>query len=368
MNALRSRFAAKVLAGGIALALLLISSVSIFLLVAQQRAAESSAQREASSRTAAARQLLDQVVGGQTLLAAKGMSRDPTLASELYIDPSLISAADRTTALQYYLSSSDSSVISDPPHDGPGCLGGPVAPPDSTLANLVFPLDAEMQRLTEFAIIDRDGTVLCAQIPHDSQVATVSKQSAAVSQALAGTPSQGIEVVGSSTAPEPVVAVAAPVRFSGISKVIGAIAYVAPLGLQLRKAHSAIAYTPSFVITDCGAGRLQTCPIRITYGLENDHVVGRYQPVSAELAAQLAAATHESDVVNNLADGAATAFAPTCAPRSAATDACHIVGYVGVEVPVASFAQQQSHDELMLLWISLTAMALTSLAILFFVE
>ncbi len=309
---LRGSFAAKLLAGGVVLALATIGGVSADLLVSRSHEVAAAALGTADNRAAVLEQLLVRVTGEQSLTAARGLAEQPELLAALR-------ARD----------------------------------PDSAVAQLFAASGYQVLPRETLVIVDRSGHVAYSS-------ASPSRRAApgALADALAGAGSCypalaagagavcGLEVV----AGVPSFDVAVPVSSGGA--VVGAVGYLAPLTGQLGAYQSLIQYPVALIFAAAPKGLV--------------HLPGRSSTatptsIAAAIAGEAAPPVH---LIYSGPSGTQVAgsFEPILGPDA------RVAAWVGVEAPLQDFGAGTSADELTLALISLLALIIVAIAVVWFVE
>ena len=311
----RITFAARLLLGGFVLSLAIIAVVSAFLLVSRDQQTRVGAETNAESRAQAYRELVQQVAAPQARFAAQNVAALPEMATAL-------AATDPQTALASLLTGS-TKVITDLP--------------DETVA-----------------VFDASGTLLATS--EQSGVPQLSSAQPEVEGALGGRPAEAIDLLNART---PVYDFAAPVMATGSSQVLGAVVYSMPITDQLLRLLGAVGqgYTPVILANQPGA---------TLYALFGN-------PADPMLSAE----TLPSSIGNQLGRSGGSFAGYSTVPRSGDTalalegmnpNAGPPVLYVGVETPLSLFIGDQTTDELTVVWLALTALLVTWLLVLLFVN
>ena len=310
----RVTFATRLLLGGFLLSLAIIAGISAFLLVSQDQQARSNALSNARSRAQAFAELVLQVSAPQARFAAARVAGLPEMAAALG-------------------SSHPAGAVG-------ALLQG------STAVATTLPDE-------QVAVVDAGGSVLATG--GDTRVPGVSGRLPAVRRALAGSGSESIDIIAPGTA---VYDFAAPVRASG-GRVLGAVVYSMPLSNQLLRLVGALGsgYTPVLALNRQGAA------LQVLGGSAD-----RPSIATGSLPAQVAGA---------LGGSAAAASGFASLPRAGST-AIALQGlasapgppavYVGVETPLSLYTAGQTADELTVVWLALTALLVTWLLVLLFVN
>jgi signal transduction histidine kinase/HAMP domain-containing protein len=312
---LRITFAARLLMGGFVLSLAIIAAVSAFLLVSRDQQTRVGAETNAQSRAEAYRELVQQVAAPQARFAAQNVAGLPEMATAL-------GSADPQTAVAQLLTGS-TKVITDLPDEN-------------------------------VAVFDGSGTLLATS--EQVGVPQLSSGLTEVQGALRGSPAEAIDYLDART---PVYDFAAPVTADGSTQVLGVVVYSMPLTDQLLRLLGAVGegYTPVLVANRPGAS---------LYSLSGN---------SADPT--LTAESLPSSIGAGLGRSAGSFEGFASAPGSGAT-ALALEGmnpnvgppvlYVGVETPLSLFTGDQTTDELTVVFLALSALLVTWLLVLLFVN
>ena len=311
----RITFAARLLLGGFVLSLAIIAVVSAFLLVSRDQQTRVGAETNAESRAQAYRELVQQVAAPQARFAAQNVAALPEMATAL-------SASDPQTTLAPLLTGS-TKVITDLPNE-------------------------------TVAVFDASGTLLATS--EQSGVPQLTSAQPEVEGALSGKPAEAIDLLNART---PVYDFAAPVMATGSSQVLGAVVYSMPITDQLLRLLGAVGqgYTPVILANQPGAA---------LYAISGN-------PADPTLSAE----TLPSSIGNQLGRSGGSFAGYSSVPRSGDTafalegmnpNAGPPVLYVGVETPISLFIGDQTTDELTVVWLALTALLVTWLLVLLFVN
>ncbi len=311
----RITFAARLLLGGFVLSLAIIAVVSAFLLVSRDQQTRTGAETNAQSRAQAYRELVQQVAAPQARFAAQNVAALPQMATAL-------AATDPQAALAPLLTG-PTKVVTDLP--------------DETVA-----------------VFDAGGNLLATS--EQSGVPQLTAAEPEVGGALGGSPAEAIDLLNGRT---PVYDFAAPVIARGSGEVLGAVVYSMPLTDQLLRLLGAVGqgYTPVIVANQAGA---------TLYALSGS---------SADPT--LTAEALPPSIGNQLGRSRGSFAGFSTVPRSG-DSALALEGmnpnpgppvlYVGVETPVSLFVGDQTTDELTVVWLALTALLVTWLLVLLFVN
>jgi signal transduction histidine kinase/HAMP domain-containing protein len=305
--------ATRLLVGGFALSLAIIAAVSAFLMVSRNQQTSAGAESNAQSRAQAFAELIEQVAAPQARFAARNLAGLPQLASAL-------GAADPRSAVGALLTGPAAAVT-----DLTGDQVAVFDPSGALVATGGFP-----------------GPALPGSLP-------------AVQQALRGSPAEAIDVLAGGT---PAYDFAAPVR-SGAGRVLGAVAYSVPLPSQSMRLVGALGsgYTPVLVVNRPGAA------LQLLSGTADNPTV-HLGTLPAAMAGALGGQTPSLAGFTTLPGQGGAAIALQGVGSGPGPPPL----YVGVVTPVSLFAGTQTGDELTLGWLALTALLVTWLLVLLFVN
>jgi signal transduction histidine kinase len=311
----RITFATRLLLGGFTLSLGIITAVSAFLLVSRDQQTQVGAQTNAQSRAQAYRELLQQVAAPQARFAAQDVAGLPSMAAALQTTP----ASPEAVAA---LLSGPTKVITDLP--------------DETVS--VFNIDGTLLATTE-----------AAGAPQ------VSSGLESVRAALLGSPAEAIDFVAPQT---PFYDFAAPVIAQGTTQVLGAVVYSMPLESQMLRLVGAVGqgYVPVLIPNQAGASL-----IRLSGSAASPHA--STQPLPASLRAHLGGSADSFEGFYTVAGSAQAAAFEGMNPNPGTP-----VVYIGVETPLSAFTGDQATDELTVVVLALTALLVTWLLVLLFVN
>jgi signal transduction histidine kinase len=321
LHRLRTSFATKLLAGGLALSLALIGGVSSYLLISRGSQTRGAALSNSDNRAAVVLQLLQRITAAQSLAAAQELSDAPALQTAL------------------------ATTLTDP------------AKGDAQVKQLIG-----STKLFDFG--NRYLVLLAADghVPYSAIPATLPQPSAAldsVRTALSGTNAGGMELIGNDvTTSIAAYDVATPVRLGGSGQVVGTILYVAPLAQQLVAFGSITQYPLAFI---------PAAHPDLMVRLHNNQA--RTFPTPEGLRAQIATAgtqvhgTYSAPLESGGSGDVAGSFVAVNAPGKRSPAA-----YVGVEAPLSVFVGEERTDEITLGLIALFALLATVMAVILFVE
>ncbi len=317
---LRRSFAAKLIAGGSILALLVVGGVASYLIYSRAQQTQAAAQSNADNRVGVMAQVLNRFTGVQSLSAASSLAGQPALRAAL-------SARDPGSALAGLFAASS-------------------------------PLDLEGEVLV---ITDSVGSILYSHTSPSVAGVSIPASPAAVHSALSGGQCTrggqgavaggcGVELLGDGS---PAYVVAQPVTSS--AAVLGAVAYVAPLAFQLSRFQALFNFPTAFI----SAQRTD---------VEFRPTVGGTASADPALRAALAhpAGAYRAIYNGPVGGGSTGPVAGSFLPVYDSSG--HLTGYIGVEVPLAQFAGDERTDMLVVALIAVFVLLLVTVAVVAFVE
>ncbi len=310
----RLTLATRLLLGGFALSLAIIAGISAYLLVSRDQQARSAALSSAQSRAEAFAELVSQVAIPEARYAASDLARLPEMAAAL-------SSADPKAAVSSLLHG-PASVVRIIPDQG-------------------------------VAVFDASGGFVASATP--AGFPTLSASLPATQQALEGTAAESFDRLTTST---PLDDLAAPVRSAAGNRMLGVVVVSLPLPSALIRLVGAIGtgYTPLMVANRPGA------PLEVLSGSE-PHPALRAAPLPGALAGHLGGgATELTGFTTSSSGDSALALSALSAPGGPPPL------FVGVETPLQPFLGDQSGEALSILWVALTALLVTWLMVLLFVN
>lgn len=320
---LRGSFAAKLLVGGLILALIIIGAISGYLIVSRNQQTQAGALSNSDNRVAVMRQVLELFTGKQSFATARGLAQEQPLVVAL-------SAANPTATVPQLFAAS-------PPVD----LSGEVLLITDAAGAPVF-----TRRAPDLAAVS---------MTQFQQVLSVSYALQGQRCALTGQAGAcGVDLLPGGI---PAYTVAVPVVAGGVT--VGVVAYVAPLQQQLQRFNTLFQFPTAFIP--------QGYPQLVIRLNSNGGVVASTPPdivAGVRSGRDLVHATYSGPVNASGAVGeVAGSFAAVLS-----SDGHTIVGYVGVEVPLAPFVGDERTDELTIVVITVFALLLVAVLIIVFVE
>ena len=325
LNRLRASFAAKLLLGGLILALVIIGGVSGYLLVSRDSQTRAGALSNSDNRAAVMRQVLLRFTGAQSFSTARGLAEQGPLIAALR-------SANPSTAVP-------ALFVGSPPVN-----------------------------LTDEVLVITNAGGVPVYVRADSALGTVDLtpfvRSSAIDAALFGatcgvagpatTPGAcGVDILGGTA---PTYAVAVPV-FAG-STPLGVVAYIAPLQYQLDRFNALFQFPTAFIPASDPA-----LEIRQRSGADVSATTPQAIAQAVAGHADIVHATYMAPSTSGGTEEVAGSFAAVMSP-----DGRTLAGYVGVEVPLAPFIGDQRTDELTLGVITLFVLLLVAIGVILFVE
>ena len=328
IRSLRRSFAAKLIVGGCLLALVVVGGVASYLIFSRTTQTRAAAQSNADNRVGVMAQVLDRFTGAESLNAAASVANQAALRQALTgpapaaAVPALFQGASVDLAGQVLLISDAGGsllVIQQSPS-----LGG------------VTPITIAPEAM-RFAL--RGGSCQRAE-------------------GGAAPGACGTEMVA---ADEPAYVVALPVTDS-TGRVVGAVAYAAPLAYQLHSFQALFGFPTAFISAQHPdrefrpdlAGTSATDPALRA-------ALADRPPTSASGGAAARAAIYDAPVAGGGTGSVAGSFTPVRGPAG------ELTGYVGVEVPVAQFTGDERTDIIVLALIAVFVLLLVALMVVVFV-
>jgi len=327
---LRNSLAAKLLVGGLLLAILVVGSVSSYLLISRDRQTRAGALSNSDNRAVVMRQVLDRFTAVQSASAAVSLAVQPALAEAVSrVDPgaavrALFAAGPNVDLSGEVLVITDASggiVYSRPAPD----LSSP--PPESALS----PPSLAAAR----GVGSAPGCDIA--LPSGGSPAGVC----------------GLEFLGGR---QPALDVAVPIVSAG--RTVGVVAYLAPLGAQLERFKTLLEFPTAFI----SAARADVV-VRSNAG--GDAPAGTPDGLRAAVA-------RNDDIVHDTyraprgQGGGEDVAGSFVAVRG--VDHAQVVGYIGVEAPLSIFVGDTRTDELTVIAITLLVLFLTAIVIAGFVN
>lgn len=356
---MRGSLATRLLLGGLVFTIALIGCVSALLLLSRSQQTQASAQTNADNRAQVADQLVTRVVGAQASFAATDLAAIGSLQAALAGPaPATAVSTEFADGDVVILPGLDVAVL-----DMHGTVlytsecdrtsgGRTIHPSTSQCETGRTPhVSATLQSVQDALAVAR--TPAC-QAPSTTVVTNTSLPAACPAT------SEGTELLGGL----PAVDVAAPVfnAAAGTYAPLGVVVYSSPLQTQFTRLGPVIGFTPDFV--DATTTRI----VRFSGTA--------YTPTAAALPASLLMQLR-SHATTSSADGfeahalynapgtgdVAGSFVPLAAPGGT-----HVVGFLGVEVPLSLFAASTAQDETNLAIIGLAAIGILCVLVTLFID
>ncbi|HVS42823.1 MAG TPA: ATP-binding protein [Candidatus Dormibacteraeota bacterium] len=317
MTRIRSSFALRLLAAGVALSLVLIVGISTFLLISRQQQTRTAAVTNAGNRAAVIGQLFDNVTRPELNLDAKAVAQELTDV-----------VAGRT--------SKDSSpqdilrVI-----DGTGVL---------------------IQRSGSGAFGEYPVLVTADQVFSPPGVLRPSPASLTLRDALQGKADYGIELLPDTNGPR-AVSDAGNTVFDLLKRPIAAVVYVVPIVDELQHFKGVIGYSTAFI-------PVASPSVIARLSKDGKHASGGTTPSVIEAGVRAGDPQHPPQGTYDLSGlgTVAGSFVPLLGPDG------KTAAYVGVEAPLSEFVGDVRSDEFTLGLIGIFAILGTALLVFFFVE
>ncbi len=321
ITSLRRSFAAKLIAGGCVLALVVVGGVASYLIYSRAQQTRAAAQSNADNRVGVMTEVLNRFTGVQSLTAAAGLASQPAL---------------RTALKRSHPSSAVSAILAT---SAAVDLDGEVLIVTDSSGNIVY----------NRASPSLGNAVAVNAPPEAVQTALTDGQCARGGQsAVPG--GCGVELVSGQVA---AYVVALPVVASG--HIVGVVAYVAPLGFQLTRFQALFNFPTAFI------------PASST-DREFRPSLGGNAPTDPGLRAALSqpGATHRAIYDAAVSRGTPQTVAGSFIPVFGS--AGNLTGFIGVEVPLSQFAGDERTDILVVALISVFLVLLVAAAVVMFVE
>jgi signal transduction histidine kinase len=318
---LRRSFAAKLIAGGCVLALVVVGGVAGYLIFSRAAQTRGGAQSNADNRAGVMVQVLDRFTGAQALSSAASLADQPALHTAL--------AAPDPAAAVSSLFTGGASVD----------LAGEVLLVTDSSARLIYNHPS--------ASVATNVSILTA--PQSVRTAlNGGRCSASDSTAVSG--GCGVELLSDG---EAAYVVALPVLNAGT--VVGAVAYVAPLTFQLDRFQALFGFPTAFVpsqrtdleLRPTGGGTTATDPALRS---------------ALARSAKTYQAIYNAPTASGATETVAGSFLPVYGPNH------ELTGYLGVEVPLSQFVGAEGTDILVVALISVFVLLLVTIAVVVFVE
>ena len=319
---LRASFAAKLLVGGILLALVLVGAVSGYLIYSRNQQTVAGALSNSDNRVGVMRQVLELFTGKQSFDTAHGIADQAPLQNA-------VAASNPGSAVNALFKASPPVGLTDQALVITDAGGNPI-----------------------YTGAD-SGVSLSTQTV--AQLLAVNYAMRGQKCSLTGQPGAcGVDVLQGGI---PAYVVAVPVIHNGVT--VGAVAYVAPIQEQLARFNTLFQFPTAFVslsapgleirLNSAGGARAYA-PLDITAAVQTGQDI-----VHATYSAPVNATGTLGQVAGSFA-------------AVVSSDGHTIVGYLGVEVPLAQFIGDEHTDELTIGVITLFALFAIAALIILFVE
>ncbi|MBV8528671.1 MAG: HAMP domain-containing protein [Candidatus Dormibacteraeota bacterium] len=323
LAALRGSFATKLLLGGILLTLILVGAVGGYLIYSRDQQTTTGALSNSDNRAGVMRQVLEQFTGKESFATAQGLSGQGPLIDAL-------SGSNPGPAV--------AQLFKNSPVD----LSGEVLLIADRTGSAVYVRPAS--DLTVGSDLDPFESPLLVSYALNGQRCALTGQAGAC----------GVDLLSGGI---PAYAVAVPV-VSASGTTVGVVAYIAPLQQQLQRFTTLFQFPTAFVAVS---------------NPDTEIRLNSTTPVTTRTPPAIAAAVRTGkDVVHStytapVATGGLGQVAGSFAAELGA-DGRTVVGYVGVEVPVAPFVGDEHTDVLTIIVITAFALLLIAALIIIFVE
>lgn len=325
---LRRSFAAKLIAGGCVLALVVVSGVAAYLIFSRTTQTRAAAESNADNRVGVMAQVLERFTGAESLSAAANLAGQTLLQTAL------------------------------------------ASPDPATEVKDLFARGASVDLTGEVLLVsDRAGRLLVTLAsPSVAGVTAITSAPQAIGTALAhgqcqrsdGGPTPGgcgVEILSGG---DPAYVVAVPVLEGGT--VVGAVAYAAPLRYQLDRFQALFGFPTAFI-----AAQSINRELRPSLG----GLASTDPALSSQLTHAATTPTASSSTLSAIYDAPISAggtgsvagsFVPVRGPAG------DLTGFMGVEVPVAQFAGDERTDIIVLALISIFLLLFVALVLVLFVD
>jgi signal transduction histidine kinase len=319
---LRASFAAKLLVGGLLLSLVLIGAVSGYLIYSRNQQTVAGALSNSDNRVGVMRQVLELFTGKQTFATAGGLAKQDPLIGAL-------AGADPATAVAALFRASPPVGLADQALVITDAAGHPVYTGPASGLNL--PAQSVNQLLAVTYALRGQRCSLTGELG-----------------------ACGVDVLPGGI---PAYVVAVPVAAGGNN--VGSVAYVAPLQQQLARFNTLFQFPTAFV-------PLSNPGIEIRLNSKG----GADAPTPPDIASAVHTAKDLIHATYTAPVSASGGFGEVAGSFTAvlSSDGHTIVGYLGVEVPLAPFIGDERTDELTIGVITVFALFVIAAGIIFFVE
>ncbi len=321
IKSLRRSFATKLIVAGCLLALIVVGGVASYLIYSRAQQTRAAAQSNADNRVGVMAEVLNRFTGVQSLSAATALASQPALGAAL-------AARDPSFAVRAVFASST-----------PVDLDGEVLLVSDASGNVIY---------------SRTSPSMGSSVPSLAAPPAV-RTALGDGQCARGGQSPvpggcGVELVSGQI---PAYVVALPVANGG--RVVGVVAYVAPLTFQLSRFQALFNFPTAFIpasrtdveLRPTLGGSVTTDPgLRTALGQRG----GTYRAI------------YDAPVSAGATEAVAGSFVPVYGSAGILT------GYIGVEVPLSQFVGDERTDILVLALISIFLVLVVAFAVILFVE
>ena len=320
---LRGSFAAKLLIGGLLLSLVLVSAVAGYLIYSRNQQTTAGALSNSDNRVGVMRQVLQLFTGKQSFATARGLADEQPLAAAL-------SGPNPGAAVSQLFNNSQTVDLS-----------GEVLLITNRAGSAVYlrsAPDLQVGSLEQFK------NLLLVNYALQGQRCSLTAQAGAC----------GVDVIDGGI---PVYAVAVPVVSNGAP--VGVVSYIAPLQPQLEKFTTLFQFPTAFIAVSNPSVEIRlSSTTGVTTRTPPDVAAG------VRTGKDVVHSTYPAPVNSSGQMGqVAGSFAAVLG-----ADGRTVVGYLGVEVPVAPFVGDERTDELTIVVITAFALLLIAALIIVFVE
>jgi signal transduction histidine kinase len=355
---LRSSLAGRLLVGALSFTILLTAGVGGFLLISRSEQTSSGALSNADNRAGVAGQLIARVTEPQAQYAASDLaslnsfqaalsSSDPgTRVANEFSGRRIVAVA----GVDIVVLNATGAVLYTTECDDAAGPGGPTHPPTSQCEGSNPHVTSSLASVAEALAILHDP----------SCKASADRPQAARPSACP----PGVEGVEDLAAEVPAFDVAVPVfDHAHRNASIGVVVYSSPLQTLFENYGPVIGYTPLYL--ELGG---RPSMLRFTGSAYTPLPATPPEPVLTQAASHLIDANHAKSIAHAIyavpGEGeVAGSFVPLQAPGST-----RVAGFIGVEVPLSLFSARAAQDEQTIAQISLTAMLVLCVLVLFFVD
>ena len=326
---LGTTLATRLLIAAVTMAVVLIVGTGSFMLISRDQQTRGAAQSNADNRSALLRQLVQRIARPEDRVAADSIAAQPAFAGMANGGPGVTVVNPNSVPVDtdIFIVDAHRKVVFTAANPTPG-----------TAVQLNAPIK------------DSAGNVLI--LPGSSAPGGLQT----ITDALATTKSEGVELLGSST---PVLDVSSPLVDSA-NIVRGAVVVVAPMTTEMARFSAIIGYPAAFIIPGSPASEIRLLGGSVKVGTPSADVVAQLSASNATIGRGI----YQAPVDTGGSADVAGSFSPIAAPGVQGKPA----GYVGVEIPLSDFAGAQASDQRTLIVLMVVAILVTGLGCLVFVN